>query len=66
MNHSKGNATIVATKDGYPVCPVCRGKMSLKVLPETSGINIPAFCRRCKNEIRLNIDRGQCSRSPSP
>ncbi len=57
---------LVAVKDGYPVCPVCRGRMVPKILPTTSGKNIPAFCRKCKSEIVLNIVRGQCSRSPSP
>lgn len=66
MNSHPNNGKMVTVKDSYPVCPVCKGKMTPKILATTSGRNIPAFCRRCKNEILLDIDRGQCSRSPSP
>ncbi len=57
---------IVPTKGQYPVCPVCGNRMSLKVLPSTSGKNIPSFCRKCKTEIILDIDRGQCTSCPCP
>lgn len=63
MDRERDKLTV---KDDYPVCPVCRSKMTPKVLPVTSGRNVPAFCRRCKSEILLDIDRGQCFRSPSP
>ena len=66
MNSCHDNGKMVTVKDQYPVCPICRGRMTPKILANTSGRNIPAFCRRCKNEILLDIERGQCSRSPSP
>ena len=66
MNSHVDNGKMVTVKDDHPVCPVCKGKMNLKIQANTSGRNIPAFCRRCKNELLLDIDRGQCSRSPSP
>lgn len=50
-------------KDGHPICPVCRKKMSPKVLPDTSGENIVIFCRGCKTELIVNIVKGQCFES---
>ncbi|MCR4935254.1 MAG: hypothetical protein K5990_02060 [Oscillospiraceae bacterium] len=31
----------------------------MKLLPETTGEKIPAFCRDCKSEILVTIARGK-------
>ena len=57
----------IAVKDGWAQCPVCRRNRRLaKVLPETEGKNIPWFCRDCKTEIIVNIERGQSVERRSP
>lgn len=53
----------LTVRDGHPICPVCRKKMSPKILPTTSGENVVTFCRNCKQELIVNIDKGQCFES---
>ncbi len=54
---------IITVRDGHPVCPYCRKKMTPKILEETVGKNVVAYCRNCKTEIKLDIDKGQCFES---
>lgn len=58
--------TVVTVKDGRIACPVCGKRTDFAVMSNTSGINIPVFCRQCKTRTMVNIDRGQCSRSQCP
>lgn len=44
--------------DGYVLCPVCGTKLQ-RVPPDMAARNLPLYCRRCKLEINVNIDRGQ-------
>ncbi len=58
--------TLVA-KDGWIACPVCRrNKRLLRITPETQADCLPVFCRDCKTEIILHIDRGQSVERRSP
>ena len=46
-------------KNGWVTCPVCkRNHRLLRVGPETVARGLPVFCRDCKTEIILDIDRG--------
>lgn len=48
-------------------CPVCkRNRRLIRIEPETVAKALPVFCRDCKNEIILNIDRGQSVERRSP
>lgn len=50
----------------YLICPVCRrNRRLMKILPDSSGHNIVAFCRDCKSEIKIDIFEGQCFESRS-
>ena len=54
-------------KDGWVTCPVCkRNRRLLRVEPETQARDLPVYCRDCKREIVLNIDRGQSVERRSP
>ena len=54
-------------KDGWVTCPVCkRNRRLLRVEPETQARGLPVYCRDCKTEIILNIDRGQSVKRQSP
>ena len=54
-------------KDGWVMCPVCkRNRRLLRVEPETQALDLPVYCRDCKREIILNIDRGQSVERRSP
>lgn len=54
-------------RDGWVTCPVCRrNRRLLRVDPDTVAAELPVFCRDCKTEIILNIERGQSVERRSP
>lgn len=57
---------MLLVKDGYVVCPTCkRNKRLLKIGPETKASDLVVYCRDCKTEHVVNIERGQCFESRS-
>lgn len=45
----------------YAVCPICRRNHRLQqIRPDTTGRNIVAYCRVCKTEMKLDIEKGEC------
>ena len=57
----------LTVKDGWVACPVCRrNRRLIRITPETEATDLPVFCRNCKNEIILNIERGQSVERRSP
>ena len=61
-----GYGILLATKDGYLVCPVCRvNKKLLRIDPRTAAHNLRIYCRSCKSEIMIDIVEGQCYQSRS-
>ena len=57
----------LAVKDGWVTCPVCRrNRRLIRITPETEAQALPVFCRDCKSEIILNIERGQSVERRSP
>lgn len=53
--------------DGWITCPICkRNHRLLRVEPETEARDLPVYCRTCRSEIVLNIDRGQSVERQSP
>lgn len=62
-NHGK----MLIVKDGFIVCPNCRKRMhNILVTQATNARDLSLQCDRCKAVIKVNIDRGQCTRCPSP
>lgn len=59
------NAVKLAIKDGWISCPGC-GRHLLRVLPDTEADRLPVYCRGCRTEILLQIDRGLSARRLSP
>lgn len=54
-------------KDGWVTCPNCkRNHRLIRVEPETEAKRLPVYCRTCRSEIVLNIDRGQSVKRQSP
>ena len=37
-------------------CPKCGNPHFLKELPNTKICNFPAYCKKCKNEIVINVE----------
>lgn len=62
MIKNKSCDIIVAVEDGYMRCPYCRYKLG-RVFPQTSASDLPLYCRRCKTEMIVNINQGQCHMS---
>ena len=65
MIHSE-YGKILTVRDGYLVCPKCRrNRRVMKINPDTVAHRVVAFCRDCKAENIVDIDRGQCFESRS-
>ena len=39
----------------WVLCPVCRAKTRLQLLPETELKAFPQFCPKCKRESIINV-----------
>ena len=64
---SAREAVKLVVKDGWIACPVCRrNKRLLRIGGETEARSLPVYCRSCKSEIILEIERGQSVKRQSP
>lgn len=63
MNRAENRGKMLTVKEGRVVCPICRRKMSPRILPTTCGTNMVSFCRSCKSEIIIDVEMGQCFES---
>lgn len=58
--------TMIPVKNGWLSCPLCnREHRLLRVYPDTEAKNLRVYCRTCRNEIKLDIDRGQSEKRQS-
>lgn len=59
-NHGK----MLTVKDGWLECPKChRNKSLLQIAPDTLARNLTVYCRTCKTEHKVDIEKGQCFKS---
>ena len=58
MQSTEKRGMIPVVKDGFLVCPY-DGNRIMRVLPETKARCLQVFCRKCKREYVVNIDRGE-------
>lgn len=57
---------ILTVRDGFLSCPVCRrNRRLIRILPDTQARRLAVFCRDCKTELIVDIDKGQCFESRS-
>lgn len=49
----------LSVKSEHAVCPRCRKRMSPRILPTTEGKDMVLYCRACKTEIIVDIEKGQ-------
>lgn len=52
--------TMLAVKDGYLECPYCKASKIQRVRPETVAKRLQVYCRKCKHEIIVDMQAGQC------
>lgn len=52
--------TMLAVKDGYLECPYCKASKIQRVRPETVAKRLQVYCRKCKHEILVDMQSGQC------
>lgn len=48
----------LTVKDGWISCPYCKRKL-MRIRQDTLARSLQVYCRDCKREIILNIDKGQ-------
>lgn len=57
---------LLTVKDGWVACPTCRrNRRMMRINPDSQARRVVAFCRDCKTEHIVDIDRGQCFESRS-
>lgn len=56
---------MMTEKGGFVRCPFCGSKL-IKTMPDTQAQHLPAWCRKCKREILIDIVCGQSFQSQSP
>ena len=50
----------LVVKNGWITCPVCQRNHSLlRIRDDTEARHLPVYCRTCRTELILNIDKGQ-------
>lgn len=58
--HAEAKGAKLVTKDGWITCPVCRrNHRLLRITEETEAHGLPVYCRTCRTEIFLDIEKGQ-------
>lgn len=51
----------IPVKDGWIACPRCKRNRRLhKIEPDTTARNLPVFCRDCKTEFLIDVEKGEC------
>lgn len=57
---------MLTVKDGWLVCPFCKlNRRVMKIYPDTVATRLPAYCRSCGREFRIDIQKGQSFKSQS-
>jgi predicted amidophosphoribosyltransferase len=56
---------ILPIKGAFACCPYCGGKLT-RIAPDTEAERLPVWCRKCRRELLIDIQRGQSFLSRSP
>lgn len=60
MQNSEKACKLVV-RNGRYVCPNCKQTTNQKASEDTNAQRLILWCRNCKAEFVVNIERGQCS-----
>ena len=57
---------MLTVENGWLVCPFCRrNRRVMRIDPATVATRVVAYCRTCKREFKLDIEKGQSFESQS-
>ena len=48
--------TILEVQGGRAICPVCRRRTQVVILPDTILVNFPLYCKRCGQTTVVNTE----------
>ena len=66
LSSQEKHGKILTVRDGFLVCPTCkRNRQVMRIPSYTSASRVIAYCRSCKTEHEIDIDKGQCYESRS-
>ncbi len=60
MIASQIRGTMLAVKDGYLECPYCKASRLQRVRQDTEAKRLQVYCRKCKHELIVDMQAGQC------
>ncbi len=64
MHNIASCGKMLTVRNGWLCCPnCCRNNRMLRILPDTTAHRVQVFCRTCKAEIIVDIDKGECFES---
>ena len=43
--------------DRWLLCPICNGKTRTRIRQDSTLMNFPLFCPKCKNENLINVQK---------
>lgn len=53
-----GSGNRLTVRQGYVICPNCRRKRLLRLLPRTRASSVALYCRHCHQEVVVDIREG--------
>ena len=66
LQSDTGCGKMLPVRNGWLICPFCfRNRRVLRVHPKTVAKDAVAYCRDCKTEFFVDIEKGQCFESRS-
>ena len=66
LHYQRDRGTLLTVRDGWLICPTCRrNKRLMRISLETTAQRVIVYCRDCKTEHVIDIERGQCYESRS-
>lgn len=60
--HEKSDI-MLTVQNGWLHCPCCSNPRLKRIYPEETAKKLNLFCRNCKNEIWVNIDKSRVFRT---
>lgn len=56
---------MLTVRNGWVACPICKNFRLMRITSATEGHEIPIYCRRCRNEILIDVHEGMSWESQS-